>query len=721
MRLNENFEQARSQILLMPALPSIDKAYAMVVRDESRKLITGGTYGQVGHNDHTALFTAHSTSRARRNYSLECDFCHLKDHTRNECYKLMKCDFCNRTIHLKEICYKIIGYPPDFKQKKKANAIMIDTTRQQGMTISPTKNTYQPSSNVEPAQFFTKEQYNQLLQLLNKGSTAGASANMAGNSGEVQLPTGDSALISRIRECQLTGGDVLKDADLLSGMVKEIGRKEEGMYLLPAALGKTINTAFAATSKGSIEIWHKRTGHVLVQVLRRIPSHDKFAPRAMRSVLLGNVAHQKGYKLLDLENRVFFISRDVVFYEDIFPFHTIEDSSEPLFLNMTPVPIKDFAEEPNDVASSIAGNHPEDIPHSVEHNNIDSPRNSFAPPHAEETRKSTRVSKPPIWLKDYVRNDRLNSAIEVETTSYSEAVKDKRWVEATQAEIKALEDNKIWELVSLPQGQKTSRQWNLKLTPALVDAGFQQSHLDYSLFIKRAAYHMVVVLTKDDLQSSFKIKDLGEFKYFIGIEFAQNSDSILMHQCKYALELIAELGLSGPYQRLLGKLLYLTITRPDISLAVQSLSQFMHSPKVSHMEAALKVVKYIKNSPDLGVLLTAHYSESLSTFCDADWDELGVQHHSPAPIYNDSKLALHIAANHVFHEHTKHIDIDCHFICKKIQQGLVSTFYCATIEQEADILTKGLGRLQHSYLMSKLGLLNVFPSPSLRGDVKDVG
>lgn len=159
-----------------------------------------------------------------------------------------------------------------------------------------------------------------------------------------------------------------------------------------------------------------------------LTGHDKFAPRAMRSVLLGNVAHQKGYKLLDLENRVFFISRDVVFYEDIFPFHTIEDSSEPLFLNMTPVPIKDFAEEPNDVASSIAGNHPEvtnvpcspvvthvplneqDIPHSVEHNNIDSPRNSFAPPHAEETRKSTRVSKPPIWLKDYVRNDRLNSA-----------------------------------------------------------------------------------------------------------------------------------------------------------------------------------------------------------------------------------------------------------------------------------------------------------------------
>ncbi|OIS96282.1 hypothetical protein A4A49_58614, partial [Nicotiana attenuata] len=76
--LNDNFEQAWSQILLMPVLPSIDKAYSMVVQDESRKLIDGGTYGQAGHNDPTA----HSTSRPKRNYSLEYDFCHLKGHTR---------------------------------------------------------------------------------------------------------------------------------------------------------------------------------------------------------------------------------------------------------------------------------------------------------------------------------------------------------------------------------------------------------------------------------------------------------------------------------------------------------------------------------------------------------------------------------------------------------------------------------------------------------------
>nr|XP_016506907.1 PREDICTED: uncharacterized mitochondrial protein AtMg00810-like [Nicotiana tabacum] len=118
---------------------------------------------------------------------------------------------------------------------------------------------------------------------------------------------------------------------------------------------------------------------------------------------------------------------------------------------------------------------------------------------------------------------------------------------------------------------------------------------------------IIIQQTKDDLQTSFKIKYLGELKYFLGIEFARNSDGILMHQHKYALELIVELGLSGskpvscpmepnvklttaefdthtgtsddtlftdpgPYQRLLGKLLYLTVTRPNISFPVQSLS-----------------------------------------------------------------------------------------------------------------------------------------------------
>ncbi|XP_019246351.1 PREDICTED: uncharacterized protein LOC109226003 [Nicotiana attenuata] len=146
-------------------------------------------------------------------------------------------------------------------------------------------------------------------------------------------------------------------------------------------------------------------------------------------------------------------------------------------------------------------------------------------------------------------------------------------------------------------------------------------------------------------------------KYFVGLEIARSKDGISVCQRKFALELISDLGLAGSkpattplevnqrltsvaydkglaaddteideamedatsYQKLVGKLLYLTMTRPDIAYAVQNLSQFMHSPKKSHMEATLRVVKYLKNAPGLGILLSSKRSNELIIFCNADW------------------------------------------------------------------------------------------------------
>nr|XP_016470212.1 PREDICTED: uncharacterized protein LOC107792505 [Nicotiana tabacum] len=135
----------------------------------------------------------------------------------------------------------------------------------------------------------------------------------------------------------------------------------------------------------------------------------------------------------------------------------------------------------------------------------------------------------------------------------------------------------------------------------------------------------LVLETKGILQQAFKIINLGEL-IFLGIEFARSNQGILMNKRKYALQLISESGLEGAkpaltplecnlkltskeyddhmgdkedelledivsHHRLIGKLLYLTMTRPYISFVVQTLNQFLQQPKKSHMEATLRIVR----------------------------------------------------------------------------------------------------------------------------------
>lgn len=125
------------------------------------------------------------------------------------------------------------------------------------------------------------------------------------------------------------------------------------------------------------------------------------------------------------------------------------------------------------------------------------------------------------------------------------------------------------------------------------------------------------------LESQFKLKDLGKLRYFLGLEIARNTTGITVCQRKFSLDLVEKFGLLGTkptetpissnhklsqedvdsmedpttYGQLVGKLIYLTLTRPDLSYAVQVLSQFMAKPRNGYFKAALKVLKYIKGSP----------------------------------------------------------------------------------------------------------------------------
>ncbi|KAM2457997.1 hypothetical protein ACFX1W_006848 [Malus domestica] len=162
-------------------------------------------------------------------------------------------------------------------------------------------------------------------------------------------------------------------------------------------------------------------------------------------------------------------------------------------------------------------------------------------------------------------------------------------------------------------------------------AGYQQSKADYSLFTKAQGTSFIVVLiyvddillTGNDLQemkrlktfllTHFRIKDLGDLKYFLGIEFSRSKKGIFISQRKYGQDILQDFGLMGArpnkfpmeqnleltptngallddptkYRRLVGRLIYLTVIRPDIVFSVRTLTQFIHEPHKPYWDAAL--------------------------------------------------------------------------------------------------------------------------------------
>nr|XP_016475818.1 PREDICTED: uncharacterized mitochondrial protein AtMg00810-like [Nicotiana tabacum] len=195
-----------------------------------------------------------------------------------------------------------------------------------------------------------------------------------------------------------------------------------------------------------------------------------------------------------------------------------------------------------------------------------------------------------------------------------------------------------------------------------------------------------------------------------------------------------------PYQKLIGKLLYLAITRPDINFVVHVLSQFMQQPKASHWEATLRLVRYLMGSSGQGILLKNNPCTQLTVFCDSDWAaclntrksvtgyivklgdsiiswKLKKQHtmsrSSAEAEYRSMTAAISkIASNPINHERTNHIEIDCHFVRGMIKEGLIVPEHVNTKNQLVDLLTKALRTVQHQFLLSKLGVLDVFYPPA---------
>ncbi|GJW97593.1 putative RNA-directed DNA polymerase, partial [Tanacetum coccineum] len=300
------------------------------------------------------------------------------------------------------------------------------------------------------------------------------------------------------------------------------------------------------------------------------------------------------------------------------------------------------------------------------------------------------------------------------------------------------DDKRVCKLVKSLYGLKQAhRKWNEKVTSVLLENNFKQSN--NSVEIDKF---------KVFLSSKFMIKDLGKLKYFLGIKVLENNEGLVLTQRKYCLELLTEFGMLGckpcgtpieskegvvklskgkvadtdypltrinNYQKLVGKLIYLTHTRPDISYAVHVLSQFKHAPLQSHLKLAFRVLRYLKTAPGKGISFNkgsdlnlkvkkqsmlskssaeAEYRAMNSVTCEVMWilkilTELNVNISLPVPLHCDNSSALQIAANPI-----------------------------KSADNTADIFTKGLSVIDHNKFCKNLGLKDLYRI-SLRGNIEN--
>ncbi|CAL1387707.1 unnamed protein product [Linum trigynum] len=362
--------------------------------------------------------------------------------------------------------------------------------------------------------------------------------------------------------------------------------------------------------------------------------------------------------------------------------------------------------------------------------------------------------------------------------------------------------------------RQASRNWYHKFTQALGELQFRPSPADHSLFIyERGSTHLVSLIYVDDvllagndmefisrvkkfLHQHFSIKDLGNLRYFLGIEVTRSPHDIVLSQQKYTLDILSDVGITAcrpsafpveqnhhltrpssdalvgasSYRRLVGRLLYLTVMRPDIAYNVNVLSHFVQAPRQLHLDAVHRILHYLKSSPGQGLFFPANRSLDLVAYCDADWggcestrrfttgffislggapvswrskkqhvvarssakveyramaskvseviwlrwllSERGVPQPAATPLHCDNQAALHIAANPVFHERTKHVEIYSYFVRECVQSGHIVPLKVISHLQLADLFTKGLGADRFCFPLSKLSAS--FPSQLAR-------
>ncbi|GJZ39377.1 retrovirus-related pol polyprotein from transposon TNT 1-94 [Tanacetum coccineum] len=227
-------------------------------------------------------------------------------------------------------------------------------------------------------------------------------------------------------------------------------------------------------------------------------------------------------------------------------------------------------------------------------------------------------------------------------------------------------------------------------------------------------------------QSNYVLEILQKY----GIESCDPVGTPMEIKDKLELEQIGSPVDAMKYRSMIGALMYLTSSRPNIVHATCLCARYQAKPTKKHLKEVKRIFCYLRGTVNMGIWYTKDSGFELTGFSDADYagckdtfksTSSGAQflgeklltdygfHFNKIPIYCDSKSAIAISCNPVQHSRTKHNDVRYHFIKEHVEKGTIELYFVKTDYQLADLFTKALPVDRFNYLVHCLGMRNLSP------------
>ncbi|GJV64955.1 retrovirus-related pol polyprotein from transposon TNT 1-94 [Tanacetum coccineum] len=316
------------------------------------------------------------------------------------------------------------------------------------------------------------------------------------------------------------------------------------------------------------------------------------------------------------------------------------------------------------------------------------------------------------------------------------------------------------------------RVWYDTLSKFLMAKKFFKGAVNPTLFTHKSGKHILLVqimlmssffastdhnacnIFSKEMSSKFQISMMGQMSFFLGLQVSQSPEGIFINQAKYAHKTLKKYGmdLSDPvdtpmvdrlkldddllgipvdqtrFRGMVGSLMYLTASRPDLVFVVCMCARYQAKPTKKHLEAIKRVFRYLKGTINMGLWYPKDNTMSLTAYADADHAGCQDSRRSTSgvlrfleilkdygfefnkiPLYCDNKSAIALCCNNVQHSRSKHIDICHHFIREQVENRVVELYFVETNYQLADILTKALPRERFEFLLPRLGMKSLTP------------